>query len=556
MTSPQLFDQYDIIIAGSGTAGGVILGRPAMADPSLRISHIQPARYLTHLEPDSNTVKHAVGKPSDHPNGRQLAIQCGQCVGGGSRVGCMRPPASDNDDWANVHDNPSWSFDDLLPLIKRAETYHVATGKPSHGYDGPLKVSYGGARTNVGEDYIQTISQYDKTRAAVVDDASSMTLMDLNHRRRSDVAHDHIHPALDGKSRNVHLLPGCAVRKVIVEDGKATGVEYVLNSKVLPDADNTPRTARATKPVVLSAGAFGSPTILERSGIGSKGILERNGIRQTVVELPGVGENYSDHPLIMIPFHAKEDADTLHGIVQGDPGEHEKWSAKWHEDGQGLMGSNGLDGTMHYRPSSEQEVGEIGAEFAERWASFYAGAPDKPVMLAAQLSGYIGAAPPPASHNVYSAGAHCSYPLGTGSVHITSAHDVDLPVDFDTGVLKRKEDLAVMRHAWKLCREYGRRIAAAASPNHNTPVPTDAPDIVYTEEDDRAIDDLGTCAMRSRDKGGVVDSRLDVYGVQNLKVADLSICPSIVAANACSTAVLVGEKAAVIVAEEIGIAGV
>ena len=115
-------------------------------------------------------------------------------------------------------------------------------------------------------------------------------------------------------------------------------------------------------------------------------------------------------------------------------------------------------------------------------------------------------------------------------MHITSADDVDSPADFDTGVFsmyancagplplnlpqritdqcpRRKEDLAVLRYAWKRCREYGRRMTsyrgectsdrpdfpagsgAAVSPDHNTPVSIDTPDIVYTEEDDKAIDD-------------------------------------------------------------------
>lgn len=145
--------------------------------------------------------------------------------------------------------------------------------------------------------------------------------------------------------------------------------------------------------------------------------------------------------------------------------------------------------------------------------------------------------------------------------------------------------MAALRHAWKICREYGRRMpscrgentpdypkfpagSAAVSPDHNTPVATDAPDIEYTEEDDRAIDNFlkanvltawnssGTCAMKSRDKGGVVDSRLNVYGVQNLKVADMSICPSVMGSHTGSVAVLVGEKAAVIIGEELAIANV
>ena len=92
-------------------------------------------------------------------------------------------------------------------------------------------------------------------------------------------------------------------------------------------------------------------------------------------------------------------------------------------------------------------------------------------------------------------------------------------------------------------------------------------DIVYTKEDDAAIDDwiadhvettwhsLGTCAMKAREEGGVVDSHLNVYGVRGLKVADLSIAPGNVSANTYSTALVIGEKAATIIAAELGIVG-
>ncbi|KAN0092552.1 glucose-methanol-choline oxidoreductase, partial [Tylopilus felleus] len=104
-------------------------------------------------------------------------------------------------------------------------------------------------------------------------------------------------------------------------------------------------------------------------------------------------------------------------------------------------------------------------------------------------------------------------------------------------------------------------------------VPIDAPDIVYSELDDEAIAkfgrdrvstawrsahqldlSLGTCAMKPRDQGGVVDARLNVYGVEGLKVADMSICSANVGNNTYSTASLIGEKAAAIIAEELGVA--
>ncbi|KAG9316077.1 GMC oxidoreductase-domain-containing protein [Chiua virens] len=105
----------------------------------------------------------------------------------------------------------------------------------------------------------------------------------------------------------------------------------------------------------------------------------------------------------------------------------------------------------------------------------------------------------------------------------------------------------------------------AACKETDSPIPMDAPDIVYSEADNEAIvnfnrdrltttwHSVGTCPMKPRDQGGVVDERLNVYGVQGLKVADLSICATNVGNNTFSTALLVGEKAATIIAEDLGI---
>ena len=104
----------------------------------------------------------------------------------------MRAPASDYDDWANLHCNPGWSFAELLPLIKKVcalairwgsglvdivvaqcETYENGLRRPTHGYDGPLKVSTGGIFSNVGKDFLDMVSKYDKTRP-FVDDPNRM----------------------------------------------------------------------------------------------------------------------------------------------------------------------------------------------------------------------------------------------------------------------------------------------------------------------------------------------------------------------------------------------
>ena len=84
-----------------------------------------------------------------------------------------RAMASDFDDWETVHGNAGWSHKDLLPLLKKTETYQVGDGKPTHGYSGPLKVSYGGAYTNVGKQFLEVAAAYDRERGST-DDINGM----------------------------------------------------------------------------------------------------------------------------------------------------------------------------------------------------------------------------------------------------------------------------------------------------------------------------------------------------------------------------------------------
>lgn len=159
------------------------------------------------------------------------------------------------------------------------------------------------------------------------------------------------------------------------------------------------------------------------------------------------------------------------------------------------------------------------------------------------------------------------------------------PIDFDVGWLKDANDIDVKKHIWayKLQREIIRRTSiyrgelAATHPKFSSeskaaivektdgPVAMDAPRIDYTTEDDKAIEDnarkilsttwhsLGTCKMAPRDKMGVVDKDLNVYGLKGLKLADLSVPPENVGANTGNTAFVVGEKAADIFMRELGL---
>ncbi|EGN91908.1 hypothetical protein SERLA73DRAFT_117989 [Serpula lacrymans var. lacrymans S7.3] len=604
MSQPSL-TEYDIIFAGGGAAGCLAASRLATADPSLKIlvleqglhtrnidAHTQPARYFSHLAPTSKTVTFNVGNPSKELNGRALVTPSGRCVGGGSSVNFTmytRAAASDYDDWETVHGNAGWGSKDLIPLLKKTETYEVKTNEPTHGYSGPLKVSYGGAYTNVGKQFLDVASEFDKERGFTEDINGLFSCnaygrwqkwIDGKTGKRSDVPHHFIY---NRNFSNLEVIDGKRVKRVIIENNRAVGVEYTDDIVNHPDGDKAIHSVRASRLVVVSAGAFGSPTILERSGIGAKSVLEQSGVKE-IVDLPGVGENYQDHNVVFVPYLASDDAETLDALFRGEKEEVDKCVAQWAGEGKGLMAHNGMDAGIKIRPNAE-DLKELGPAFEHRWKTYFANAPDKPVIWIGSVSCYLGDPSVASARKYYSVGYFTQYPVSLGNVHIKSGQDPHAAPDFTPGFLSDPADVATLRWGYKKAREFARRMglyrgeftpgnptfptgSEAVCKDHHGPVDVSAPVIAYTPEDEKAIEaynrnyvqtawhSLGTCSMKPREQGGVVDQRLNVYGVEGLKVADLSIAPGNVAANTYSTALVIGEKAAVIIGEDLGIKNV
>lgn len=143
--------------------------------------------------------------------------------------------------------------------------------------------------------------------------------------RRSDAAHTYIHPKLrSGQYPNLHVLVEKQVIKVLFDDDKrAVGVQYQSNPKFLANPEylnsayTSPRTIRASKMVILSAGAIGTPLILERSGVGDAKILKGAGV-PVVEDLPGVGNDYQDHHLTLYAYRTDlSPRETINGFSNG-----------------------------------------------------------------------------------------------------------------------------------------------------------------------------------------------------------------------------------------------
>ncbi|RYP45531.1 hypothetical protein DL768_008123 [Monosporascus sp. mg162] len=593
---PAEMEEVDVIIAGGGTAGCIVAARLADADPNLTILVIEggpnnhnvptvvvPMFFLTHLMPGNKMTLFYQGKKEKQLADREVIVPSGGILGGGSSINMMmyaRPQRVDFDSWKT----PGWSANEILPFYKKFETYHSPNVGETHGRDGPIQISSGTNRASRSED--DFISAAGKLNFPAVEDLQNLEGIDAVERalrfvspdgKRQDTAHRYLWPLLeDGKHPNLHVVVESQVLQVTFEGKRASGVVYRSNPEFQPEMVGETRSVKAQKMVVVSCGAIGTPLLLERSGIGKPEILEAAGI-SLVSSVPGVGHEYNDHHLLAYAYKTSLGPDeTLDALVQGrvDPGELMKNNDK-------LLGWNAQDVTCKLRPS-EAEVATLGPQFQDAWSRDFRDIPTKPLLLMSLLNGFPSDPTniPPGQYLGVS--AFSPHPYSRGHVHITKP-DLGTPINFETGFFSDPHDIDLKKHVWayKKQREIVRRMEVyrgeVASSHPPFPAGSDAAcgerdgpltgvrDIKYTVEDDAILEQwlrknvgstwhsLGTCKMAAMDEMGVVDSMLSVYGVDGLKVADMSIVPENIGANTNSTALAIGEKAADIFIGELGL---
>ncbi|CZT50869.1 related to alcohol oxidase [Rhynchosporium secalis] len=297
--------------------------------------------------------------------------------------------------------------------------------------------------------------------------------------------------------------------------------------------------------------------------------------------LPGVGHDYQDHNEILCAYKTalgiEETQNALLGGLQT--------LADAAEKGDPRLGWNTVDVAGKIRPSLF-EVAALGPDFEVAWEKDFKHEPAKPLGLIALIAGYLGDRSLVQGGEFVQVVSYSAYPYSRGSIHITGPEITDKS-RFVNGYLTDANDFDLKAHVWqyKKQREIMRRtrmyrgeVAAhhpvfplgskAACQSLDILQSTDTTtieDVVYTVEDDKAIEDfvrenltttwhaLGTAKMAPREDMGVVDRSLNVYGVRGVKVVDLSIVPENVGANTNNTAMMIGEKGAVIIAEGLGL---
>ncbi|EDU44656.1 choline dehydrogenase [Pyrenophora tritici-repentis Pt-1C-BFP] len=563
MTIP---DEVDIIVCGGGSCGCVVAGRLANLDHNLQVLLIEagennlnnpwvfrPGIYPRNMKLDSKTASFYYSRPSEWLDGRRAVVPVAHILGGGSSINFMmytRASASDYDDFQAK----GWTTKELIPLMKKHETYQRScNNRDIHGFEGPIKVSFGNYTYPIKEDFLratesQGIPTTDDLQDLVTGHGAEHWLKWINRDtgRRSDSAHGYIH-STRAVHQNLHLLTSNKVEKVILEGDRAVGVK-VVPTKPLHPTQQSSRVIRARKQIIVSGGTLSSPLILQRSGIGDPEKLRKAGVKP-LVDLPGVGLNFQDHYLTFAPYRAKPGTESFDDFMM-DSWPCPEFRSGWDSEYPFSRGST------HITSPNPYDAPDFDAGFMN----------DKRDM-APMVWGYIKSRETARRMAAYAGEVHHMHPTYAYDSP-ARARDMDLATT-NAYALPGNITAGIQHGSWTMPLEKGR----APQPNFLSSNQQEImDDLHYSNEDIKHIEDwtkrhvettwhsLGTCSMAPKNgnsivKHGVLDERLNVHGVKGLKVADLSICPDNVGCNTYSTALLIGEKCAVLTGEDLGYSG-
>jgi choline dehydrogenase len=526
-------DTFDYVIVGSGAAGSILANRLSADGATVCVLEAGPPDNSPFLHIPAGFIKAVFNKKyawqfssegTAQTNGRRVPIPQGRTLGGSTSINGLvynRGQAADFDHWASLG-NPGWAYADVLPYFKSMEC-RVGGDDRYRGRQGELPVTDIDWIHPLCEAFIAGAVEQGIPRNPDYNGAEQAGVgyfqRTISKGWRMSTAKCFLKPAMARKNLDVRTY--AQATRVLFDGTRAVGVAYCH-----PAHPSRVRAVRASREVIVACGAINTPKLLQLSGIGPADLLRQHGI-DVVRDLPGVGENLSDHYSVRIVARVKN-SKTMNELVKGFSlaGQISRWMMKR----PSIMALS--PSLLHYFWKSTPELT----------------APDLQGVFtpASYKEGYVGVLD---DFPGMTAGVWQHRPDSRGQVRIQSADPLQDPIILANYLADERDQVTLVRGIRLARRLLQSQALAPFSDGEALPGP-------LCESDSELLDFArrfgvssyhvnGTARMGpADDKYAVVDAQLRVHGVQNLRVIDSSVMPSMPSANICAATMMIGNKAA------------